>query len=87
MSSWLPGEQPETRHMKKKTKRINNVSVLPVEEIKGESYVHLDTLPTDQKLFPSGISFYDFFLMWTIFKVFVEFVTILFLFYGLVFWP
>ena len=25
--------------------------------------------------------------MWTIFKVFVEFVTILFLFYGLVFWP
>ena len=31
----------------------------------------------------------DFFLMWTIFKVFIEFVTILylFLFYVLVFWP
>ena len=28
-----------------------------------------------------------FFLMWTIFKVFIEFVTILFLFYVLVFWP
>ena len=27
-----------------------------------------------------------FFLMWTIFKVFIEFVTILFLFYVLVFW-
>ena len=25
--------------------------------------------------------------MWTIFKVFIEFVTILFLFYILVFWP
>ena len=78
MSSWLPGEPLER-------KCINNVSVLPVEEIKGESYVHLDTLPTDQKLFPSGLSFHDFFLMWTIFKVFVEFVTILFLFYVLVF--
>ena len=29
----------------------------------------------------------DFFLMWTIFKVFIEFVTILLLFYVLVFWP
>ena len=28
-----------------------------------------------------------FFLMWTIFKVFIEFVTILLLFYVLVFWP
>ena len=28
-----------------------------------------------------------FFLMWTIFKVFTEFVTILLLFYVLVFWP
>ena len=27
-----------------------------------------------------------FFLMWTIFKVFIEFVTILLLFYVLVFW-
>ena len=25
--------------------------------------------------------------MWTIFKVFIEFVTTLFLFYALVFWP
>ena len=50
MSSWLPGEP-----LKKKS--INTVSVLPIEEIKGESYVHLDILPTDQKLFPSGISF------------------------------
>ena len=30
--------------------------------------------------------FLRFFLMWTIFKVFIEFVTILFLFYALVFW-
>ena len=29
----------------------------------------------------------DFFLMWAIFKVFIEFVTILLLFYVLVFWP
>ena len=50
MSSWLPGEP-----LKKKC--INNISVLSVEERKGESYVQLDTLPTDQKLFPSGISF------------------------------
>ena len=28
-----------------------------------------------------------FFLMWTIFKVFIEFVTVLLLFYVLVFWP
>ena len=31
--------------------------------------------------------FKDLFWMWTIFKVFVEFVTILLLFYGLVLWP
>jgi len=28
-----------------------------------------------------------FFLMWTIFKVFIQFVTVLLLFYALVFWP
>ena len=33
------------------------------------------------------IFFKDLFWMWTIFKVFVEFVTILLLFYVLVFWP
>ena len=32
-------------------------------------------------------NFFFFFLMWTTFKVFIEFVTILFLFYVLVFWP
>ena len=31
--------------------------------------------------------YYYFFLMWTIFKVFIEFVTILLLFYALFFWP
>ena len=31
-------------------------------------------------------NFKIFFLMWTMFKVFIEFVTILFLFYVLVFW-
>ena len=31
--------------------------------------------------------FFFFFLMWTIFKVFIEFVIILLLFYVLVFWP
>ena len=31
--------------------------------------------------------FSDFFLLWNIFKVFIEFITILFLFYVLVFWP
>ena len=37
---------------------------------------------------PPPFSFYkDFFWMWTIFKVFIEFVTILFLFYVFVFWP
>ena len=37
-----------------------------------------------------GFIFYIFlkiFLMWTIFKVFIEFVTMLLLFYVLVFWP
>ena len=34
-----------------------------------------------------GVFFKIFFFMWTIFKVFIEFVTILFLFYALVFWP
>ena len=33
------------------------------------------------------LSFFFFFLMWIIFKVFLEFVTILLLFYVLVFWP
>ena len=33
------------------------------------------------------MSFCFFFLMWTIFRVFIEFVTILLLFYVLVFWP
>ena len=33
------------------------------------------------------IFFKDFFLLQTIFKVFIEFVTILLLFYVLVFWP
>ena len=32
-----------------------------------------------------AFSLTDFFLMWTIFKVFIEFVTILFLFYVLAF--
>ena len=32
-----------------------------------------------------GVPFRFFFLMWTIFKVFTEFVTVLFLFYVLVF--
>ena len=32
------------------------------------------------------ISFLKIFLMWTILKVFIEFVTILLLFYVLVFW-
>ena len=31
--------------------------------------------------------FQSYFLMWTIFKVFIEFITILLLFYVLVFWP
>ena len=35
----------------------------------------------------SLIFFKTFFLTWTIFKVFIEFVTILLLFYVLVFWP
>ena len=29
----------------------------------------------------------DFFLMWTIFKVFIEFITMWLLFHALVFWP
>ena len=33
------------------------------------------------------IYIYIFFLIWTIFKVFIEFVTVLLLFYVLVFWP
>ena len=33
------------------------------------------------------VFFLNIFLMWTIFKVFIEFVTILLLFYVLVFWP
>ena len=33
------------------------------------------------------ILFLKIFLMWTIFKVFIEFVTVLLLFYVLVFWP
>ena len=34
-----------------------------------------------------GFFFRFLFLMWTIFKVFIEFVTILLLFYTLFFWP
>ena len=34
-----------------------------------------------------GESFFFFFLRWTIFKVFIEFVTVLLVFYVLVFWP
>ena len=33
------------------------------------------------------VFFYDFFLIWTIFKVFIEFVAVLLLFYVVVFWP
>ena len=35
---------------------------------------------------PSNFFFFKAFLMWTIFKVFIEFVTALFLFYVLFFW-
>ena len=46
---------------------------------------------SNRKLIPSFwlllFFFLRFFLMWTIFKVFIEFVTILLLFYVLVFWP
>ena len=38
-------------------------------------------------LYSSCLFFLKFFLMWTTFKVFIEFVTILLLFYVLVFWP
>ena len=38
-------------------------------------------------LSPIYFFFLKFFLMWTIFKVFIEFVAILLLFYVLVFWP
>ena len=31
--------------------------------------------------------FFLTFLMWTIFEVFIEFTSVLFLFYALVFWP
>ena len=34
-----------------------------------------------------GLFFKDFFLMWTIFKVFIEFAAVLLLFYVLFFWP
>ena len=43
------------------------------------------TVPPGMQI--SFFFFKIFFLMWTIFKVFVECVTILFLFYILVFWP
>ena len=33
------------------------------------------------------LKIFFFFLMWSIFKVFIEFVTVLLLFYVLVFWP
>ena len=38
-------------------------------------------------LFFLNILLFFFFLVWTIFKVFIEFVAILLLFYVLVFWP
>ena len=38
------------------------------------------------ELAPATFFFFKTFLMWTIFKVFIEFVTALFLFYVLVFW-
>ena len=44
--------------------------------------------PPGTLLIPSLFFFFKIFsLMWTIFKVFIEFVTILLLFYVLVFWP
>ena len=33
------------------------------------------------------VIFFKIFLMWTIFKVFIEYVTMLLLFYVLIFWP
>ena len=46
------------------------------------------TLPTKGCLIKSSFFlFLDFFFMWTIFKVFIEFVTLLFLFYVLSLWP
>ena len=37
--------------------------------------------------FKISFLFFSFFFMWTILKIFIEFVTTLLLFYGLVFWP
>ena len=42
--------------------------------------------PLSHMWFPGLFSFYDFFFMWAIFKIFIEFVTILVLFYVLVPW-
>ena len=47
---------------------------------------HGNTL-TPLQLFLFSVLFLFFNLMWTIFKVFIEFVTILLLFYVLGFWP
>ena len=48
---------------------------------------HLSLSPCPHTVGSVFKRFLRFFLMWTIFKVFIEFVTILFLFYALVFWP
>ena len=49
-------------------------------------YWNLETIDTDPSFILFFVSFFFFFLMWTIFKVYIRFVTILFLFYVLGFW-
>ena len=49
--------------------------------------VHIQNLAVTGTSSYSGAVSKFFFLMWTIFQLFIEFVTILLLFYVLVFWP
>ena len=58
------------------------LSECPVVGVGGASVPR--THPAEEDL---GVFFFFFFPMWTIFKVFVEFVAILFLFYALAFGP
>ena len=49
---------------------------------------HIHSLKLTELYILNGCFFSKgFFLTWTIFKIFIEFITILLLFYVLVFWP
>ena len=70
----LPTAQPFITLLGRKVKRGPRVSSLKQKAV-------------SQRLLSFFFKIFFFFFMWTIFKVFIKFVTVLLLSYVLVFWP